>query len=639
MSSTVGVGVPAFPGPGSGSGSGSGVGLGTLGRYRLCSELGRGGMGVVYLAIDERGRAVALKVLRDHVTDDPAARARLSREVEHLSRIRHRGVAQILDSDVEGSRPYVVTRYVPGPSLDRYVAQHGPLLPEALLSLAQDLSDALSAVHVAGVVHRDLKPANVLLHDGRPVLIDFGIAHGADDARITATGLVMGTPGFLAPEILDGAKVTVATDWWAWAATLAFAASGRVPFGEGPVDAVLARIRAGECDLTGVDPALAPLLRAALDPRPTRRPTQERILTDLATYASGGPATQALPPLPTTQVIPEVPRTAPVQAVPVQAVPVQAVPVQGALGPGVAPPAVAPPPSVHPPVGPQQRTAFGGSTYGRTGFPPRRPIRERGPAAPYAAWTSVPPPQAPVTPAAGPAMAPSGAPVAPSGAPVADPARGPVAAPPGVASVGPGARRTGVLVAMAALFAALALVAPVLALGAGIVWSWLARTVERAVVGLSLRRGEYGARRGDVAGAVLRSPAYAVGAALASIFGAILPTLVGGAAVVGGIALQGAGVVPGAASDPSAAAPLLAAAAAAMVVAWWGPGGSSVRRGTRVVVRWATPGRHGSVVVTGVVLLVAAVIALISQSSGFQPSWAPLGGDPFDWVRGVSAMG
>ena len=549
------------------------AGLGMLGPYRLCAELGRGGMGVVYLAVDDRGRAVAVKVLRDHITDDPGARARLAREVEHLSRIRHPGVAGIVAADVHGPRPYVVTRYVPGPPLDRYVAQHGPLGPGALLALAHDLSDALSAVHAAGVVHRDLKPANVLLHDGRPVLIDFGIAHGADDARITSTGLVMGTPGFLAPEILDGAQVTAATDWWAWGATLAFAASGRVPFGDGPVDAVLARIRGGECDLAGVDAKLAPLLRSALDPRPEGRPGQAQILAELERYADLGRATQTLPGPPRTEVIPTVAPTTPVPVVPEGLAPRSAyVDSRSAYG--------------------DSRSAYGvdpHSTYGGGG----------------------PAPQATPVPAAV------------QGGPGSLPAQRP-------------RRRTGVILAGAALFAALALVAPMLAFVVGICWSWLARTVERAVVGLSLRRGEYGVRRGDIAGAVLRSPAYAVGAGLSSVFGAVLPALAGACAVAGAIALQGAGPVPGSPSDPSAAAPLLAGAAAALLVGWWGPGGATLRRGTRVLVRAVTPGSHGSAIVAGVLVLAAAVVGLISQSSGFEPTWAPLTDDPFAWLRGLS---
>ena len=137
-----------------------------LGPYRLVQQLGEGGMGVVHLALDRQGRAVAIKVLRPHVAHDPDARARLAREVETLELIRHPNVAPVLDADLDGPRPYLVTRYVPGPPLDDYVAEHGPLDGADLTRLAEGLASALDAIHEVGVVHRDLKPGNVLLVDG-----------------------------------------------------------------------------------------------------------------------------------------------------------------------------------------------------------------------------------------------------------------------------------------------------------------------------------------------------------------------------------------------------------------------------------------------------------------------------------------
>ena len=266
-----------------------------LGPYRLVQQLGEGGMGVVHLAVDPSGRAVAIKVLRAHIAHDDDARARLAREVQTLARVRDPRVAAVLDADTDGPRPYIVTRYVPGPPLDRVVADTGPLRGEALLRLGRGLSDALTAIHRAGVVHRDLKPANVLLLDGDPVVIDFGIAHVADDIRLTMTGLVMGTPGYLSPEVVEGAPVTTATDWWGWAATLAFAASGQPPFGRGPMDVVLDRVRRGQADLTGVDPRLAPLLTAALSPDSAGRPHAREVVEALDRYAAGAPATVVVP--------------------------------------------------------------------------------------------------------------------------------------------------------------------------------------------------------------------------------------------------------------------------------------------------------------------------------------------------------
>ncbi len=276
----------------------------TLGAYRLVHRLGEGGMGVVHLGLDAHGRAVAIKVLRAHVAHDPDARARLSREVATLSRVRHPLVAEVLDADVDGDQPFVVTRYVPGLTLDAEVRERGPMPAGHLVRLGRGLSSALEAIHGAGVVHRDLKPGNVLMLDGDPVVIDFGIAHVADDARLTMTGLVMGTPGYLSPELVNGAPVTEATDWWGWAATLAFAASGRAPYGSGPADVVIDRVRRGTSDLTGVDERLRPLLVAALAPDPDLRPGAPEVLAALERYALGGLATVAVPvgaPVPGTR--------------------------------------------------------------------------------------------------------------------------------------------------------------------------------------------------------------------------------------------------------------------------------------------------------------------------------------------------
>ncbi len=266
-----------------------------IGPYRLVQQLGEGGMGVVHLAIAESGRAVAIKVLREHIAYDREARDRLTREVQTLARVQDARVAAVLDADTEGPRPYIVTRYIPGPALDRVVSENGPLQGEALLRLGRGLAQALHAIHGAGVIHRDLKPANVLLLDGDPVVIDFGIAHVADDIRLTMTGLVMGTPGYLSPEVVEGAPVTEATDWWGWAATLAFAASGAPPFGRGPMDVILDRVRRGQADLSGVDPRLAPLLQAALSPSAAERPDANEVVEALDRYAAGAPATLAVP--------------------------------------------------------------------------------------------------------------------------------------------------------------------------------------------------------------------------------------------------------------------------------------------------------------------------------------------------------
>src|SRR3954465_1463646 len=194
-----------------------------FGPYRPVQRIGEGGVGVVRLALDEQGRAVALKVLRDHVCADPEARARLRREGETLRRVRSPHVAEVLAADLDSARPYLATRFVPGRTLEDRVRAEGPLDIADVTRVGVVLARALTAIHAASVVHRDVKPANVMLFDGDPVLIDFGIAHVADQGRLTRAGLVMGTPGYLSPEVVAGWPVTPATDWGGWGRPRAFA--------------------------------------------------------------------------------------------------------------------------------------------------------------------------------------------------------------------------------------------------------------------------------------------------------------------------------------------------------------------------------------------------------------------------------
>ena len=265
-----------------------------IGPYRVLEKIGEGGMGVVYLASDAENRQVAVKVLGPAVAGDPDARLRLAREVETMRRVSKPHVAQVLDADVNGPSPYIVTRYVPGPSLDAAVRQSGPLRGRALLQLAGGLAEALAAIHATGVVHRDLKPGNVLLDDGQPVVIDFGIAHLPDTTRLTKTGLVMGTPGYLSPEVIEGRPASGATDVHAWGATVAFAATGRPPYGTGDFQTVFFRIIEGKAELAGVPPELLPLVTAALSADPPSRPTARSLVSLCAASGANG-ATLTLP--------------------------------------------------------------------------------------------------------------------------------------------------------------------------------------------------------------------------------------------------------------------------------------------------------------------------------------------------------
>ena len=253
-----------------------------LGEYRLLDRIGEGGMGVVFLARDRRHRTVALKVLRSSVAGDPTARRRLAREVETMQRVRSPNVAEVIDADLDGGTPYIVTRFVPGRTLDDVVTQDGPLRGPALSRLACGLADALVAVHAAGVVHRDVKPGNVMLFQDTPVVIDFGIAQGPDATRLTMTGMFMGTPGYLAPEVIEGRPSSEASDVHAWGATVAFAAIGRPPYGTGPYEGIFYRIVNGQADLSGAPAPLLPVLAAALARDPAHRPSAAQLRAQAA---------------------------------------------------------------------------------------------------------------------------------------------------------------------------------------------------------------------------------------------------------------------------------------------------------------------------------------------------------------------
>ncbi len=494
-----------------------------LGPYRLVHRLGEGGMGVVHLGLDRAGRAVAIKVLRAHVAHDPDARARLTREVSSLRRVQHPLVAEVIDADVDGDQPYVVTRYVPGPGLDAVVKDEGALGAAQLTLLGRGLSQALGAIHAAGVVHRDLKPGNVLVLDGQPVVIDFGIAHVADDVRLTSVGLVMGTPGYLSPEVIDGEPVSTATDWWGWAATVAFAASGRPPFGRGPMDVVIDRVRRGHSDLDGVDPRLRPLLMAALDVDPARRPQAGEVLDALDRYAAGQDATVVI-----------------------------STPTVG-----------------RPPAGVTQ------AVVAQT----RLLVAEPGDPSP-----------------------PDEGAVAPSRLP----------------------RRTGTLLAVLAALAGAAVAWPTVSAAVALVLMVVARTVDRSATALRRRRHEVGVRRTDGLVAVVTSPWHLAGAVAATVLSAVLPVLLGVAAAFStGLLVTTRGGSPAPASAPA----IGAGAVVVLLTGWWGPGGSALRRGSRVVVRAVVP-RAATLAVVLVLLAVSVAAGLAALRIG-HPVWWPLHGIPF----------
>ncbi|GAA0372277.1 serine/threonine protein kinase [Actinoallomurus spadix] len=253
-----------------------------LGDYRIVGRIGRGGMGTVYLGESARGERVAVKVINPDLADDEMFRDRFRREVESARRVRRFCTAPVLDARIEGEPLFIVTEFVDGPDLDAFVRDGGPMRGAGLEHLAVGVATALTAIHAAGVIHRDLKPANVLLSSVGPRVIDFGIARALDTVSgATRTGQFIGTPAYMAPELVMGETATPASDVFAWGCVVAYAGTGRPPFDGPNVPAVLYRIAHGEPDLADLDESVRELVERALDKDPRRRPSAQELLDRL----------------------------------------------------------------------------------------------------------------------------------------------------------------------------------------------------------------------------------------------------------------------------------------------------------------------------------------------------------------------
>ncbi|MER7177675.1 bifunctional serine/threonine-protein kinase/ABC transporter substrate-binding protein [Streptomyces mesophilus] len=264
----------------------------SLAGHRLLGRLGAGGMGVVYLGRTESGALAAVKVIQAEYARDEAFRARFRREIEAARRVTSRWSVPLTGADAEAEQPWLATAFVAGPSLAEAVEACGPLPERSVRALGSMLASALTAVHTAGLVHRDVKPGNVLLAVDGPRLIDFGIARtadgnraadsgpDADDTALTATDLVVGTPGFLAPEQAQGGELGPPADAFALGGLLAYAATGRPPFGTGTPDALLYRTVHDEPDLDGVSAALHTLLSGLLAKDPADRTGLDSLVED-----------------------------------------------------------------------------------------------------------------------------------------------------------------------------------------------------------------------------------------------------------------------------------------------------------------------------------------------------------------------
>ena len=263
-----------------------------VGGYTLISRLGSGAMGSVWRVRDDGGHQYAMKILRDSLAEEDAsgersrdqltARERLRREAMALQKVRHPGVCGIVDMELDDALAFIVTELIEGKNLREDVHTNGRYVGDDLERLGRKLIEAVKAVHAAGIVHRDIKPTNVMVSNTGPVLVDFGIAMGEGESHVTRTGLVMGTPGFIAPEIIDGAESDEMSDWWSVASVLAFAATGEPVFGTKPMMAVLERAAAGSANLAGLPAGTMAAFRSALNPDRTKRCTPDELLQAIA---------------------------------------------------------------------------------------------------------------------------------------------------------------------------------------------------------------------------------------------------------------------------------------------------------------------------------------------------------------------
>ncbi|WP_232664552.1 serine/threonine-protein kinase [Pseudonocardia sp. TRM90224] len=250
-----------------------------VGGFVLDGRLGAGGMGVVFRGHAADGTRVAVKLIREEIAAEPDFRARFRREVRAARAVGSGCTAKLLAADADAPRPWLAVEFVDGPSLSDAVALHGPLAPPAVHALAAGLAESLAAIHAAGVVHRDLKPANVILGPDGPKVIDFGIAAVPAATSATRSGLVIGSPGYMSPEQITGAGTGPPSDVFSWGLTIAFAATGRPPYGTADQpESLLYRVVHGTPDLDGMPATVDVAVRAAVAHEPSQRPTPDGLL-------------------------------------------------------------------------------------------------------------------------------------------------------------------------------------------------------------------------------------------------------------------------------------------------------------------------------------------------------------------------
>ena len=592
-----------------------------IGGYRIVSPLGAGAMGAVYKAVDGGGNLVAFKLLHAQVAADAETRQRLGREISALQRVQHPAVAHLLDAEADSSEMFIVTALVDGPTLEAEIADGGPLDAVDLFELADQLRDALEAVHAAGVIHRDLKPGNVLISDAGPVLIDFGIAHGMEDARVTSVGFVMGTPGYLAPELIDRGDPSATTDWWGWAAVLVYAATGRAPFGVRPLEAVITRARSGEPDTDGLGPLTAAALRGALAADPAQRWSPDRVVAALRQAADHGD-----PPAVVETVGPVAGATQ----------------VLTAAGNPTEIFAAGPAPTEAFAAAPAPTEVVDGRVNRHAPFPEAAnvthtsvlPTAGPGPVPRPTDTTVYPPPEGLTAPYPAPSTYP-----APPSYPAPDPypydltnpdpaqhGPGPGFPPPPGYAAPPVRRRLVAVLALAVPLVLAGATYPGKALLVLLVLTVVARVVGVVHSSFHSRRAVRGARGGDVVRAVVRSPWHVLRAMVAEIPSVLIAAST--VVILGGVtwwALTTDRVVVGAeGNEPWVYAVVLGAATAiAALLLWFGPVTALVRHGARVALNRMAPGWIGTLVIVVLAALTSWYFLDLVQA-GHAIDWAPL---------------
>lgn len=592
--------------------------------YEILGRIGAGGMGIVYRAHDADGNDVAIKLLRHEIADDARARERLAREVAAQKLVRNDNIVRILDAELDSAEAFVVTEFIPGPTLEDAVRAHGGLHPEAVREIGLAMGETLRAIHDAGVIHRDLKPSNVMLRGATeqdlagfdpegdrldPVIIDFGIAIAAEESRLTSTGLVMGTAAYLDPEVIRTDHTGEAGDWWAWAALLAFAATGREPYGSGRADLVFLRADRGELDVDGVPTELAVWLSGALRADPAQRTAPTELLEslaslDLSRYDDPG-ETELLQAGSRTTALPVAERA---EHEGTTVLPVEDRSERTAVLPVIDPAQPAPSAPADQPTETLPRIAT-----------PSEPVTEALPVMgpPTMALPVVPPVQEARPPAlTQPSSPPRPAHVPPHQNPYAQQVAHPQWGPDGQGQVvwpEPPPRRPLLVWIGHLLIVALAAVAPYISLVLLLVLGTMARTWERTHRSVSAKRMRGATGAGPSWAAGLASPFRACLALLEIALQALLPLILG---LLVGIALDAGWTLLGGAAPPDGLVFALAMLIT-LLITWVGLGSLTTRNGAHRMLDAAAPDRlWGAVVLVLLLLLLGAVITTVLAREG-----------------------